>query len=512
MNPIQRVLKNSALVFAGKLLYKIFAFGVMWYIARRWGAIVFGKFSYVTSFISMFTPIAAFGLDILVTREVARRRSAGNRYLWNVLAAKGLLAAAVGLVMASILVFHDPGDNKAKIIAIMAVATIVLFNMIRTFVATFQAHERMEFELVIMGVIYILYFLGSYMVIYLQRMGKIPFKLEGIAMVFLLANTVGIAVGILLIRRNLFVFHPRISWRMIRTLLVVSLPLALYLAFYVEYQNVDIILLEWLGDVKKMHMSKDAMVGIYSQSKRLLFFIMMIPVSVMQALFPVFTRMRHDRNGMCRIGRIALKYLMVGMFPVVVGGMVLSDQIIHTLWGHYTVISGQLLRVLLIGMLPFSVYMVYKHMILAIKRSTTATRWFGTALAVNILANIVLVPRFAYRGSAGAFLLTEFMLAFGFYVSLKRHLEPLKLRTLLPRPVFASAVMATAIYPIREMNLFVVMGIGALVYSLTVVLLRTFNRRELELLLYLMRSRAKDPSGVFAGRLDNSQADKSAGG
>ena len=72
MNTIQRIAKNTGVLFVSQVMSYIMNFLFVMYTARYLGAEEFGIFSFALAFAAIFAVFLDLGLSILTVREVAR--------------------------------------------------------------------------------------------------------------------------------------------------------------------------------------------------------------------------------------------------------------------------------------------------------------------------------------------------------------------------------------------------------------------------------------------------------
>jgi len=100
MNTARRVAKNTALLLISQAIGKILHFILVIFVARYLGDVGFGKYSFAISFTMLFSVLVDMGLNILITREIARDKSKAGTYLGNALITKSILALVTFVVIA----------------------------------------------------------------------------------------------------------------------------------------------------------------------------------------------------------------------------------------------------------------------------------------------------------------------------------------------------------------------------------------------------------------------------
>jgi len=98
---------------------------------------------------------------------------------------------------------------------------------------------------------------------------------------------------------------------------------------------------------------------------------------------------------------------------------------------------------------------------------------------VNVIGNLVLIPVFSANGAAVAVVITQAFQCFIFgFLSLRRYLN---LRILFR--------MGVAVYFTLQINLWLAVAVGAVVYPTTLLLSGTVNKKDLESLKGMLGAR-----------------------
>jgi hypothetical protein len=80
---------------------------------------------------------------------------------------------------------------------------------------------------------------------------------------------------------------------------------------------------------------------------------------------------------------------------------------------------------LLIGFLPLSfVNSVTQYVLIAIDQQRFLTKAFLIGVSFNVVANLLVIPTYSYRGAAVVTILSEFALLIPFYYAVRKHLGP----------------------------------------------------------------------------------------
>jgi O-antigen/teichoic acid export membrane protein len=139
-----RVVRNTGVLAASQLLVRALGMGLMILLARYLGAEGYGTYQRAEAFVFLFSILANLGLDMILTREVARGTTRTPEYLGGILALKlglGLLTFAVIQGVAGARGYE--GDFLWGIRAFSLV--LVLNSLAQAVEATFQGLEVMRY-------------------------------------------------------------------------------------------------------------------------------------------------------------------------------------------------------------------------------------------------------------------------------------------------------------------------------------------------------------------------------
>jgi O-antigen/teichoic acid export membrane protein len=157
--------------------------------------------------------------------------------------------------------------------------------------------------------------------------------------------------------------------------------------------------------------------------------------------------------------------------PVGVAGTFLAEPIINFLFGPLYKNSVPALQILSWSAVLVMLRGTYRQSLNAAGKQHLDLRCAGTAIAVNLGLNLLLIPRFGIIGAATSTLIAEMIwLTLASYFSY-RHVVPMTLFSPLLQPVIAAVAMGT--FFLLAHPLFWVAGgfIGLIVYFGTLLLL-----------------------------------------
>jgi len=178
----------------------------------------------------------------------------------------------------------------------------------------------------------------------------------------------------------------------------------------------------------------------------------------------------------------SLKYLIIMALPITVGLAMLSDRFVPLVLGDEYTEAAAILQMVAWVILLIFINWGMSNALVSIDREKTVLRIVMVLMIVNVIANLGLIPRWAAYGAVGASLLTEGLMLFIQLIVLSKSGLRLPLPHLSLKPVISVGIMAVSVHLTREVGLICTILTAAVVYSVALFVLRTFDTEELELM------------------------------
>jgi O-antigen/teichoic acid export membrane protein len=227
----------------------------------------------------------------------------------------------------------------------------------------------------------------------IQQQRPLPF----FGSAYALAGIAGMAISVMLL---LPLVRPRPLLRSWTPFLRASLPFAASNIFYVIYGHVDTIMLAGMRSA--------AEVGTYSAAYRLVGLTALLPNAFSAALLPLAFALGAERRAELRqLFRINLRWLAVVAIPVALFLCLYAPALAALLLGDEGRAAVPILRILSLQILLRFLSYAPADALYATGRETTRVRLQAAAALLNLLLNLIAIPRWGAAGAAAATLLTE---------------------------------------------------------------------------------------------------------
>ena len=409
-----RVSKNALARLGAQVGARLLSLVLVAVVARYESAAGLGRYVLILAVVGLAGAVTDLGLSVFLTREVARQRENVVRaeLLCRVLTLK-LALSVLGLALLGAIALLGPLSGAPGRLLVIGGLILVPESAMGAMRALVNGRQRMELSgaidvatrAVAVGASLPLLALG--------------FGVEGVLVATWVAGLAGtLLYGLLLWRWQI---PPRLRWapRAWRDDLAASYPFALTSIIAIVYARVDLLLLGvWQGEVAA---------GFYGAAYRLWEAAGLLPASLMEALFPEMSRLARSSGGLHRLRalffRLSGVLLAVGL-ALAVAGVAIAGVLVPLIFGQDDYAPAVLpFRLLIFGLPAMFLYLLSGYTLYALDRQRRVTVAMLGIGVVNILLNLVAIPRWSYAGAAGVALCTEWLLALVLYPQAWRALE-----------------------------------------------------------------------------------------
>jgi len=467
MNTVQRIVKNTAALFAAQFAVAILSLALAIVIARSLGDVIFGKYSFALAFTSIFAVFLDLGYNTLLIRDVARDKSQASKYLSNVLLMRAFLFPIIFTSIVIVVnVLGYPADTKNVVYLFGVYLLIMSFSDV--FKVTFRVFEKMEYEASITIFAAMIRLSLGLLVLFMG------YGLIELALVFILSGILDLLFCFVICTRRFVKPKMEPDFGFWKSTMKVALPIGMLSIFGLIYTSIDTVMLSM--------MKGDAVVGWYNAAYNLVLGFKPISHLFMNALFPLMAGYSTSSTDSLKIVyEKSFKYLFILGLPIAVGMTLLADRFIILLYGQQFHPSILALQILSWDVLLFFSYFCMAFVLVSLTKQNRMAAIAGCAALVNIILNLVLIPPFSYVGAAIATIITETLLIALFFSVISKSFYKLPIGKILIKPSIASLIMGVVIYQFMEFNLILVIILAASLYCFVLYLTRAFSDDDVQL-------------------------------
>lgn len=472
---LSTVVRNSTFVMGIQVVMKILGFLFNVYIVRRLGAGAFGQYSAVMAFIAIFAIFSDLGMAPYMLREIARDRKNVYWLLPNVVLIRFLLSALV-VVVATAAAYLLGKEPDVILGTFIAACSLFLYAFQGPLDSTLVAWERLDYAASFSLVNQLVFWsLGTlFLLLGWGFIGLLTATLAGVAVMAALEGWV--------VFRQIRFRELAFSIRRWKEVLKAGMPFGISGLSFSLQGRFDSVLMSIV--------LTNAAVGWYNVPLQLIYMLMLLAQSVSASMFPSLTRAySENQNSIYGIVHRSLKYLLMISLPIAVGGTIIADKLIVTLYTQEFTNSIPLMRILIWTLPLLFVSELTGILIMALRQEKAGAKINVSNALLSVTLNLLMVPTLGAIGAALASLLGR-GIRLGQYWKLlgSKLLVGDRWRELI-RLFLAAGAMGVGLFFLRHLNLFVSIGLGGALYVVALFVFRAVERDELRQLVNLLLKR-----------------------
>lgn len=397
---LQNVVSNTGWQFADNIVRMGMGLVVGVWMARYLGPDQFGLFSYALALVSLFSAIAALGLDDITIRNIVRDPACRDETLGTAFYLKllGGVAAFLG-AMATILLLRPTDSLSRWLVGIIAAGLVFqAFNVIEFW---FNSQVQTKYVVFARNAVFLI---CSAIKIGLILTKAPLLAFAWVALVEVAAGSSGLVIAYW--KKGNLLRDWRGSLERAKELLRDGWPLVLSNIATIIYLRIDQVMLgEMVGGEE---------VGIYSVAVRLTEVWIFIPGAIFCSVFPAIVEAKATSEELFyeRLQKL-YNLLVLSAYVVAIPVTLLSDWLVGTLFGEAYARAGFMLAILIWANLFTSLEIARSSFLTSMNwtRIHFVTLFLGCFL--NIGLNYLLIPPYGGMGAVSASLVSYWFAAHG---------------------------------------------------------------------------------------------------
>ncbi len=397
------ILKSFSWVVVANILTKPAWMLLIIVAARVLGAEQFGIYTYGLSIAVILNILVDYGYDYIAIREVSSDRSQLNSFFNKVFYVR-IATFFLVIVLISIYFAFVNSFTKYEIFAIYILlvfqVTQLLLKYLKSLTTALHAFDLYSKMMI-------------FEKLFISVLGFLSFLIEHDVIVFVLslaiANTISVLLFVVVLNRKYDIAFQKVSFSEIMELVKKALPIFSMNIFIVIYFRVDVLILEYFSISKEI-------VGIYGSIHRIVEMYMLIPTTLMTIAYPIISRDYHrDKEKIISFSNRLLNVTMMITLPIVLIVTFNSYEINLMVFGEKYIVGYSGLQVIIWTIIPLGMNYVFGHLLISIDKQKECAKSVFVAAILNILLNILLIPKYSFVGASWVAVITEFLIMF-FYV------------------------------------------------------------------------------------------------
>ena len=444
--------RTSLIVLIGLFASKILGYLYRIVIARYYGPEIYGIFALAIMVAGLFTSFSSFGLSEGVLRFISiyrgKKQTNKLRYIFNFSLYLALFLSLISGILLfffssfiSIQLFHNPEIAIFLKIFSILIPTATLFNV---FISTIKAFEK----------------IGWYSFIFYISQNVVKLLFLGF-FIFLGLNGSSVAVSWLLGTFSMLFFSYFVCKYKIPQLFLPSKlgkeekrELRKKLISYswpVMFFTIISSFLYWIDSFSIGYFRSVAEVGFYNAAVPLAMLLGMAPEIFIQLFFPLITK-HYARKNIILIKDISKqvgKWIFIINLPLFILIMLFPGAFINLFFGKDYLVAINALRFLAIGSFFSSVFIISNNLVSMAGKSKIILIDIILASALNVILNILLVPKYSINGAAFSTMLCFIFLYTLFLFQANKYLSIIPLKRKMLNIFFVALFLSLILYIIR---------------------------------------------------------------
>ena len=477
-----RVARNTSTRALGEILGKLASLVLFAVLARTVGEIDLGAFVFAFAWAQIATIPVGLGFDRYVLRRVARDRSSVHDLFFNVLTLK--LARAVPITVVSFALVSILGyDEDTRLAVYLMTAGTILDSISRTVFAVFNAFER---GYLIAASVVVQRFAAAGLGLAVLAAGG---GIVEVSAMFAIGTGIGLALAFVLMARSIGMparalpdsgrAELRKSSRGYGAQDILGMLLA----------KIDVLILSFLAT--------EAAVGRYGAAYRLLEATFFLTSAVNGAFAAMYAYLTHESEPTVNVAfERSIKLVLAALVPCAVAFAVVAEPLSRLFFGEELEGAAGPLMVLAPTVALMGLITLGSSLLVGRREPSVLVRLAASAVAVNIVLNLALIPSLEDEGAALAMLVTAVVFAALVVREAVRTIGGVHWISMGTGPLAGGAAMAAVMLPLNAW-LAIAVPVGALVYfAVLYAVERATCPEDVDFIAGMLRRRLRPAGGA----------------
>lgn len=418
-------------------------------LARAYSPEKFGIYALALTIGNLFEIIFNMGISTIFLQRVAGKHEEMQKELSLFLPLR-IVLSTISFVFFVLFAAILQKNGETFFTLILAGLYFSLFSIEMLLWSCFDAKQKMKFTAGVKFLEYsVIFGIGMFFILRKAPMYDIMWGyLTGVILTTI--------ITLILISKFFSKISFNFNWKEWLKIIAEGWPIALSGAFVFIYNSLDTVIISI--------MKGEEAVGLYQVSYKIIGTLFLFAMLINQAYLPPLIESWNKKDG--KIGEIfrkGLRSIFFWSIPITFGAMILGDRIILYVFGEQYLAGVPAFKILIWNCVIFFLSSAMTNLLYAVKKQRSAMIMFFTGAVANTVLNIFMIPLFGIEGAALTTVLAELTVLIGMWW-LTRKIIKLSFISSIWKPIVAGLIMSGGLLFIRTDSLFLVIGIGALIY------------------------------------------------
>ena len=474
VNKTKLITQNAIYLLLGRIVSGLLQLVLLAAIARQLGVGKFGIYTLSLTIAGIFGLLSDFGSSHLMIREVAKDKTKAGKYFLNGTIVKILLHCLFFAIFFFFINHLSSANYKNTLF--LACISAILAMFANFYISFFNAFEKMHFTAFLTSIQSILVSITCLSIIFIGS--------KNVSYIFcchILVNILMVLVSLVLMFKiippQVSILDFKFAWQFLKD----ATPFGIFVLGGMLYFQTDTVMLSILKN--------QTAVGLYQAPMRLILALDIFPSLLSTAMYPTISRtFINSKDETIAFVARSVKYLLLIGLPIALGMCLFSKHIILLVFGDQF-IPSILLLIILSWIFPIRIFChILGTTLLATNRQNIRALATGLSACLNIVLNLMFIPRYSYNGAAFASVMTSGFLAFFYYFSIRNEFQNTQLKKALVLPIASVLIMGITVHLMKGMNTYTVVITAVVVYLGCLYLFKVIKKDNLlELKHYLLK-------------------------
>ncbi len=466
---IRRSIAFNTLVSSGaRVVGSALAFISFAFIARALGKGGFGEYSIAMAFGYTASALADLGLYAVLIREISKTGVDEKRITSHIFFLRVLILVTVSLFTFVVAWFLPNYSQMVKLAIGLGIIAFSFSSLSQLLIAIFQKYFSLE-KVAIAEVV--------------GRSAQLLFVyiafVSGLGLYYFLGAAIVGAFFIFFVEyvfsRKLIPFGLEFDTRYTKELFITAFPIGVALVFTLIYFRVDTILLSLMKPAEA--------VGVYNVAYKVLEFAIFFPAVFAGIVMPLLSKYAVSQKEKFKdTFQKAFDVIVIFATPILFGGFILAPHIVRLAGGEEFSASAVPLRWLLFAVWFIFLGNLLGRAIIALDEQKKAAWIYFGGMIFNIIANLIVIPRYSYNGAAATTVFTELVITGLLFFLIVRKTSYFPRVGILFKSFILSSFMAVFVYLFRSQPILFILPSAILLYLGSIYIFNIIDKENLKFL------------------------------
>lgn len=462
--------KNTVYQILGKGLGIILGLITVGLMTRYLGQTGFGYYTTIISFLQFFGVVIDFGLQMTTAQMLAKQNVDENKIFSNILTIR-LISAGLFMGLAAAVVWALPYPEIIKMGVTLTSLSFFFISLQSVFISVFQ--KNMKMSVVAWAEVWgrVVLFLGVWF-----------FVITSSGLLYIMSAIVlGSLVNfIYLYIKSKDYIKPKFGYdkKIWIEIWNTSWPLAVTISLSLIYFRADTVVMSFVRPANE--------VGIYGAAYKVVEILTQFPYLFLGLLLPVFTSLLIiNLEAFKKVFQKTFDFMAIITFPMVLGTIAVGDKIMEFVAGKEFVISGDLLRILIlaVGTIYFGAFFGYGVVACGLQKKMIKFYIFDAVF--SLACYLIFIPIYSYWAAAILTVISELLITIPALFILRKHIDMKFKFNVFGKSLVSSLIMLGVLLLLSSQSLATLIIVGVIIYFASLYFMRGIDKKSvMEIMKY----------------------------